>query len=367
MANKSETSDQQKVANVLIGLQDQSESHILNPSLEDDSDSDSSLEAYNQFLRNNFNDMSQITGTQSLHQSQVMGVNAAKHDSLPVLEEDRPLQLDHHIKIEESKFGQVQPAQFHSYHNPGASKDSSSFDHTNVNNISSFGGSFMNLGRASDMNEDRIISKETQEARLRAPPRAGQKTVVVNQKHVVCGDHTALNQECGDISKIEKNQSIGAVLEASTSELDNIANDITNSNHKSKIVAQQTHFSQYRKHSTSAYNSKLHGGHRAALHSNNLPNQQKLNSIMMEHRDSSAADENLAGRDKDPQEQYYSTNTNKNKGIGDDSEIFMPSQYNTTFDHKPGPSGSSEHLTNIQRIGYILGGHGDDMQHLQSR
>lgn len=47
VANKSETSDQQKAANVLIGLQDQSESHILNPSLEDDSDSDSSLEAYN--------------------------------------------------------------------------------------------------------------------------------------------------------------------------------------------------------------------------------------------------------------------------------------------------------------------------------
>ena len=90
-----------------------------------------------------------------------MGVGAPKNDGLPVLEEDRPLQLDGHIKIEESNLGQVQPPHLGSFHNPGASKDSSSFDHTNVNNVSSFGGSFMNLGRASDMNEDRIISKET--------------------------------------------------------------------------------------------------------------------------------------------------------------------------------------------------------------
>ena len=62
--NEIENVDPAKTANIVVltGLQDQSESNILNPSLEDDSDSDSSLEAYNQFLRNNFNDMSQITG-----------------------------------------------------------------------------------------------------------------------------------------------------------------------------------------------------------------------------------------------------------------------------------------------------------------
>ena len=56
-------------------------------------------------------------------------------------------------------------------------------------------------------------------------------------------------------------------------------------------------------------------------------------------------------------EQSYNTNNTNNKNrFGDDSEIFMPSQYNTTFDHKAGPSGSSEHLTNIHRIGNILAG-----------
>lgn len=45
----------------------------------------------------------------------------------------------------------------------------------------------MNLGRPSDMNEDRIISKETQEARLKAQ-KMNQKTVLVNQKHIQGND-----------------------------------------------------------------------------------------------------------------------------------------------------------------------------------
>ena len=50
---------------------------------------------------------------------------------------------------------------------PNQQENASFFDHGNINNLSSIMGSFMNLGRPSDMNEDRIISKETQEA-LRA-------------------------------------------------------------------------------------------------------------------------------------------------------------------------------------------------------
>ena len=110
---------------------------------------------------------------------------------IPVLFEDKPLQIDPLIKVEESKFGQAGPPEsgpnaghYQSYqHNPGLSKDSFSFDNTNINNISSFGGSFINMGRPSDMNEERIISKETMEARLKAQ-KMNQKTVLVNQKHV---------------------------------------------------------------------------------------------------------------------------------------------------------------------------------------
>lgn len=105
-----------------------------------------------------------------------------------------------------------------------------------------------------------------------------------------------LNQDCcGDISKIEKNQSIGEVLEASTSDLDQMTSELNINNQQSKIIAQQTHFSQYKKSSSSVQHSKMNGQMRAAISSNNIPDLKKLNSIILE--DAGCSEINDACRD----------------------------------------------------------------------
>ena len=183
------------------------------------------------------------------------------------------LDLEGNIRMEESKFGQA-PAAYNSCLNYGH-QESTSFDNTNMNNISSIQGSFMNLGRPSDMNEDRIISKETQEARLKA-----QKIGTI--KHMLSD-----NNQCTDISQIEKNQSISAVLEASTSELDNIREVIVNP--KKNILSQKTHFNQNKKHNHSEHDSTMLGKNDRSCLGHQM--NEKLNKIMKEDHGNSSAEQ----------------------------------------------------------------------------